>query len=227
VRPEPRREPPRLELPLVQPHRPGWVAAVAEHRKADLCQLRRVAVQPPHHQPLGHSPSPSFAHAHEQSSGPSLTAGCVVLRLVRYYDRLRRPPGTRPLPGSTPVIGWRFHAVPQCASAGEGLPSSRRHPLSVPRPHTPRSPSRLHLQDLHRFHGLHREPPGSALPRYLTTRQGFANATDRSVAPHQGFRRWASTRPVSRPGRQPATGPPGSYPDRTHTGRRRRACDQA
>jgi transposase len=27
-------------------------------------------------------------------------------------------------------------------------------------------------------------------------------------------------------GRQPATGPPGSYPDRTHTGRRRRASDQ-
>src|SRR5688572_11988022 len=89
--------------------------------------------------------------AHERSSGPSLTAGCVVLRLVRYYGRLRRPPGTRPLPGSTPVIGRRFHAVPQCAWAGEGLPSSRRHLLSVPCPHTPRSPSRLHLQDLHRF----------------------------------------------------------------------------
>src|SRR5687767_9522644 len=41
--------------------------------------------------------------------------------------------------------------------------------------------------------------------------------------PRRGFRRWASTRPVSRPSRQPATGPPGSYPDRTHTGRRRRA----
>jgi hypothetical protein len=31
---------------------------------------------------------------------------------------------------------------------------------------------------------------------------------------------------VSRPSRQPATGPPGSYPDRTHTGRRRRAYEQ-
>jgi hypothetical protein len=30
----------------------------------------------------------------------------------------------------------------------------------------------------------------------------------------------------SRPGRQPATGPPGSYPDRTSTGRRRRAYGQ-
>jgi hypothetical protein len=46
--------------------------------------------------------------------------------------------------------------------------------------------------------------------------------TARSL-PQKGFRRWASTRPVSRPSRQPATGPPDSYPDRTHTGRRRRA----
>src|SRR5208282_86748 len=36
---------------------------------------------------------------------------------------------------------------------------------------------------------------------------------------------WAPTRPVSRPSRQPATGPPGSYPDRTSTGRRRRAYE--
>jgi len=57
-----------------------------------------------------------------------------------------------------------FHACPQCAWAGEGLPSSRRHPLNVPRPLTPGSPSRLLFQDLHRFHGLRREPPGSALP---------------------------------------------------------------
>src|ERR1700756_1367886 len=48
--------------------------------------------------------------------------------------------------------------------------------------------------------------------------------TARSL-PLEGFRRWASTRPVSRPSRQPATGPPGSYPDRTSTGRRRRAYE--
>ena len=41
--------------------------------------------------------------------------------------------------------------------------------------------------------------------------------------PLKGFRRWASTPDVSLRRRQPATGPPGSYPDRTHTGRRRRA----
>jgi RNA-directed DNA polymerase len=38
-----------------------------------------------------------------------------------------------------------------------------------------------------------------------------------------GFRHWASTPPVSRRSRQSATGPPGSYPDRTHNGKRRRA----
>ena len=41
----------------------------------------------------------------------------------------------------------------------------------------------------------------------------------------QGFRHWAPTRPVSRPSRQSATGPPGSYPDRTSTGKRRRAYE--
>jgi hypothetical protein len=35
-------------------------------------------------------------------------------------------------------------AIPQDAPAGEGLPSSRRHHLNVPRPLTPESPSRPH-----------------------------------------------------------------------------------
>src|SRR4051812_49588097 len=63
-----------------------------------------------------------------------------------------------------------------------------------------------------------------ALAGTFTARQASLHAADRSVAPpSQGFRRWAPTRPVSRPSRQPATGPPGSYPDGTHTRRRRRA----
>src|ERR1700733_6286303 len=49
VRPEPRGDQ-RLGLPLVQPHRPGRAAPVTEDRKADRGQLRRVAVQAPHHQ---------------------------------------------------------------------------------------------------------------------------------------------------------------------------------
>src|SRR4030081_39373 len=43
------------------------------------------------------------------------------------------------------------------------------------------------------------------------------------LLPHKGFRRWASTPGVSPRHRQPATGPPGSYPDRTSTGKQRRA----
>ncbi len=43
---------------------------------------------------------PFAAPTHKRSSGPSLTGGCVVRRLDRYYGRLRLPPGTRPLPGS-------------------------------------------------------------------------------------------------------------------------------
>jgi hypothetical protein len=83
----------------------------------------------------------------------------------------------------------------QHASAGEGLPSSRRHLLNVPRPLTPRSPSRLHFQDLHRFHGLHREPPGSALPQCLTTRQASLPLRTAQLLPQQGFRRWLQPGP--------------------------------
>jgi hypothetical protein len=45
------------------------------------------------------------------------------------------------------------------------------------------------------------------------------------LLPQQGFRHWASTPRVSPRNRQPATGPPDSYPDRTHTGKRRQAYE--
>jgi len=57
----------------------------------------------------------------------------------------------------SPRAHWDRWWASAHASAEEGLPSSRRHLLNVPRPLTPGSPSRLHVQDLHRFHGLHRE----------------------------------------------------------------------
>jgi hypothetical protein len=43
------------------------------------------------------------------------------------------------------------------------------------------------------------------------------------LLPHKGFRHWASPPQVSPRQRQSATGPPDSYPDRTYTGKRRRA----
>jgi hypothetical protein len=57
-------------------------------------------------------------------------------------------PARHPLPGITGYKARRSDdAINQMTAdrrAGEGLPSSRRHRLNVPRPHTPRSSSRLH-----------------------------------------------------------------------------------
>jgi len=56
---------------------------------------------------------------------------------------------------------------------------------------------------------------------------GFADMLrTASLLPLKGFRHWASTPPVSRRNRQSATGPPGNYPDRTPTGKQRRAYEQ-
>jgi hypothetical protein len=62
-----------------------------------------------------------------------------------------------------------------------------------------------------------------------TQRAGYPNdaAGFASCYGPQGLRHWAPTRPLSRPSRQSATGPPGSYPDRTSTGQRRRAYEHA
>jgi hypothetical protein len=134
--------------------------------------------------------SPALPRTLRTDEAAALPSPVVVLsvRLNRYYGRLRRPPGPPPTSRCRPVIGRDAPtAISAGCRAGEGLPSSRRHPLNVPRPLTPRSSSRLPFQDLHRFHGLRREPPGSALPRYLTTRQASHPATDRSVAPPTGL----------------------------------------
>ena len=133
--------------------------------------------------------------------------------------------------------GRRFHAL---GDKVHGRPPGRGGPPQFPlspsqrsMPHTPGSPSRLHLQDLRRFHGLRPDFGGSALPAPvqrdgpLTTPQASLHATDRCFAPPlKGFRHWASTPGVSPQRRQSATGPPGSYPDRTPTGRRQPAYDQ-
>ena len=61
--------------------------------------------------------------------------------------------------------------------------------------------------------------------RRLTTRQASLHAADRSVAPTTGLLTLGFDPDVSVRRRQPATGLPGNYPDRTHTGRRRRAYE--
>jgi hypothetical protein len=93
------------------------------------------------------------------------------------HRRLCCPPGSpvlRPPPTPTrhathfprsSVIGRDAPTTPpQGHRAEEGLPSSRRHLLNVPRPHTPGSPSRLRSKALHRFHGLHPDFEGLGTP---------------------------------------------------------------
>ena len=164
---------------------------------------------------------------HERSSGPSLTGGCVV----RSARSVLRPPPTPTRPPA-PLPGFTGYRTPRSSntfrrSPGRGGPPQFPPSLSErSAPLTPGSPSAPAHSGLHRFHGLRRDSGARlSLPTQgdLTTPQASLHATDRSVAPPKGFRRWASTRPVSRPSRQPATGPPDSYPDRTHTGKRRRA----
>jgi hypothetical protein len=96
-------------------------------------------------------------------------------------------PTPRPFPDSTPVIERRLPRQPAARSGRGG-------PLQFPPPPSERSaPSyageslAAAFQDLYRFHGLRREPPGSALSSVSNDAAGFASATDRSVAPPQGL----------------------------------------
>ena len=123
-----------------------------------------------------------------------LPAVVLSARLDQYYGHLRRPPGWLPLPGSSPVIGRHAPTAPR-SLPGRGGPLQFPPPLSErSAPPTPGSPSRLHFQDLHRFHGLRLFPTSSALPGptrlragALTTLQASLHVTDRSVAhPHPG-----------------------------------------
>src|SRR5689334_20016723 len=73
--------------------------------------------------------------AHRRSSGPSLPAGCVVPQV---QPVLRPPPTpTRPAIHFPVPAGYRTPRSGDNTAghrAGEGLPSSRRHPRYVPRP---------------------------------------------------------------------------------------------
>ena len=111
-------------------------------------------------------------------------------RLNRYYGRLRRPPGQRSTSRFQPVIGRHAPAAPSAGCrAGEGLPSSRRHPRCVPRPLRRGVPhgcaSRLYTASMAftlitgARHSL--APPSQA--GMVTTPQASRHATDRIVAP--------------------------------------------
>ena len=79
---------------------------------------------------------PSLCVTHERSSGPSLTARfCCPVGSSGTTAASDALPARRPLPGSSPVIGRDAPTAHSAGRrAGEGLPSSRRHHLNVPRP---------------------------------------------------------------------------------------------
>jgi hypothetical protein len=172
-----------------------------------------------------HRAPPSQRHARtKQRPFPHRRLCCPAARPVL------RPPPTPSRRVSTSRLRTGYRARPVHATAGR---FGRGGPLQFPPPPsqrsaslTPGSPSRL--------------PPGintasmafavCCAARLSLRSNDAADFASRygplSCSPCRGIRRWASTRPVSRPSRQPATGLPGDYPDRTHTGRRRRASDQ-
>ena len=141
-------------------------------------------------------------------------------------------PAGYPLPGSSPVIGHLAPAPIRRRRTGEGLPSSRRHLPHVPRP-LRREVLRGCASRLFTPSMAFALTAGARLllvptMRWVCSRRGRLRFMLRTAwsLPLKGFRHRAPARPVSRPDRRSATGPPGSYPDRTFTGRRRRACLQ-
>ncbi len=144
--------------------------AVAALTGSSLCNTRRQSRGPSHHRRF------CCPHGSSGTTTPS--------------DSL---PASRPLPGSSPVIG-RLAPAPLRSVPGRGGPL-----LFPPSPSTrstsptPGGSSRLHIQALHLFHGLHPEAPGSAPPcSHLsigtrTTRQTSLHAADRVVAPPVGL----------------------------------------
>ena len=81
----------------------------------------------------GHSPNLSLHVTRGRSSGPPLTRVVLSRGLERYYGRLGLPPGS-PAVSRSAVIDQRCSGALRRRRAGEGLPSSRRHLPSVPRP---------------------------------------------------------------------------------------------
>ena len=133
---------------------------------------------------MRHSPIRAFQRAHERSSGPSHHRGlCCPPGSTGTTAASDSLPAPRPLPGSSPVIGQRWSTGTGARFGRGGPPQFPPPPSERSAPRTPDGSSRLHLQDLHRFHGLRRDYRGSAPSYPLTTRQASLDATDRSVAP--------------------------------------------
>ena len=151
--------------------------------------------------------------AHQRSSGPS------------HHRRLCCPPGSTGTtaasdahPASDPLPGVTGYRTPRSGSNTRRLPGRGGPPQFPPPPSirsappTPGSPSRLRVQALHRFHGLHPDYGGSALPcpalnrrERLRRRRLRVMLRTASSLPPKGL-----LTPGSGPARFP-TGPPACY----------------
>ena len=179
----------------------------------------------------------SFPYATRVDEVAALPSPAVLLsaRLRQYCGRLRLPPDWPPT--SRLFTGYRAphsDTTPQVSGRG----GSPLFPLS---PST-RSVARPLRREILRGCASRLFTPSVAFAlrdgaRLLLVPANMAgtitNAADFALccgpcvrSPSMGFRHRASTRTVSRPSRRSATGPPGSYPDRTCTGWRQRACLQ-
>src|SRR4051794_24241406 len=113
-------------------------------------------------------------------SPPVLLSG----RLKQYYGRLRLPPGSRPLPGSSPVIRRDAPTAPSRRLPGRGGPPQfPPSPSERSTPSTPGSSSGLPIQVLDPFHGLRPIGRGSALPD-TRSRRGRLRLTLRTARSH-------------------------------------------
>ena len=116
----------------------------------------------------------------------ALPSPTVVLsaRLKQYYGRLRRPPGPRPLPGSSPVIGRATPAAAFRRATGPGR-ASPVPAITIRTFHAPYAGEFFGavIQALHPFHGLRPTGRGSALP-HIRSRRGRLRLTLRTARSH-------------------------------------------
>jgi len=104
-------------------------------------------------------------------------------------------PATARFPAPHRLQDGVFRAIPQDASSGEGLSSSRRHHLNVPRPLTPESPSRPHSRIFAASMAFAVNRPARLSLRCLTTRQASLALRTAQLLPLTG---------LSTPGSSPA-----------------------
>jgi hypothetical protein len=113
-------------------------------------------------------------------------------QLKRYYGRLRRPPGSRPLPGSPPVIGrGRSGALRRIAGPGRAsqVPAATMRTFRAPYAgESFGAASRLSTPSM-AFTMKHAARLSLTPPKggRVTTRQASLDATDRSLASPKGL----------------------------------------